>query len=56
MTDNAEIARIELCEALATLSDYIPGAEAFEKTSQAMLAVANAWYRAGAASPEPASS
>ena len=53
MTNEAAIARIELSEALATLGDLIPGAVEFEKAADAMIAVANAWYRAGEASREP---
>ena len=56
MTDDAEIARIELCEALGVLSDEIPGSAEFDRAADALIAVANAWYRAGEASREPAAS
>ena len=52
MTDDAEIARIELCEALGVLSDEIPGSADFNRAADALIAVANAWYRAGEASKE----
>jgi hypothetical protein len=53
MTDDAEIARIELCEALGVLSDEIPGSAEFDRAADALIAVANAWYLAGEASREP---
>ena len=34
----------------------IPGAEPFDRAADAVIAVANAWYRAGEASREPTSS
>jgi hypothetical protein len=56
MTDNTEIARMELSEALGVLSDEIPGSAEFDRAAEAVIAVANAWYRAGESSKEPASS
>jgi hypothetical protein len=48
MTDDAEIARVELNECLALLADTIKPSQEYEQATDAVIAVANAFWRAGA--------